>query len=493
MVRIIFRRISDLRLILQSLNAYWTSLTRDGTNKPPRRFIETAVLLTATLISIDGVAQPSAKKVNVASFINGAYPYTPSDAPHNIHDPIDLHLHINAISYQGRFSNDLYIADGSKQKSLFYALAAPATIDAFRIRGVKRGDNSMPRQFTFSVSQSPNQNFQTVATFNTPDSFIDGKDTFYDFSIATEQKITARYLRITVSGFQHNAFWNFDLSADGRFKESVHSQTDFSGIYAIWHWQSIVSMSDLDMVNNQKGTEYGSYLILHQKGMQINGCYVHGRMQTRQDGSSHFEVISEVIGDLTGSVKNNIFRFTRMPTTHNDRRQGAMALAPTGEGIVTGQQNGYFLVMRNSESENAPIKEIMEEGFQSFAASIYRVTHTTSTCEIKGKVRFDSMFFNFDSDKLTSETITALDKVVEAAKAYPEWKFEVIGYTDSIGSAEYNFNLSKQRAASAMRYLVAKGIDAKRLQAKGYGATEFSEAHTNTPHITNRRVAIIQQ
>ena len=46
---------------------------------------------------------------------------------------------------------------------------------------------------------------------------------------------------------------------------------------------------------------------------------------------------------------------------------------------------------------------------------------------------------------------------------------EVSSHTDSKGSDEYNVKLSQKRAESVVVYLTSKGIQADRLQAKGYG------------------------
>ena len=437
----------------------------------------------------------SAELINVASFINGAYSYVPSlEGRKDIHRMEHAQHQLRGISQDGDGNDLFYVSDGSNQKYLYYALTAPANIESFRISGDNRDSHeSMPRRFEFAVSQSPRQNFQTVAVFDTPDSYIFGRDRYYNFAIPAKEKINGHYVRVTVSGFRHNAFWNFNFGAYGQFNQSVQSRTGFNGIYALGHRGSVVSQSDLDMTSRQKGTDYGAYLILNQKGMQVSGCYVHG-MMISNNGSGSFKVISEVIGSLTGTVENNVFRFTRTSAKYNERRNGAMAIAPTGEGITPPERYGHLLVMRGSESkDSAKLRKMDEEGFQSFGVSISSriADHTTATCGITGKVQFDNVYFNFDSSTLTPEDKTALDKVVEAAKAYPGWKFEIIGHTDSIGSIEYNQNLSMQRAKVVVRYLVAQGIDAARLQASGYGATHILES--NVPHSSNRRVEIVQQ
>lgn len=53
----------------------------------------------------------------------------------------------------------------------------------------------------------------------------------------------------------------------------------------------------------------------------------------------------------------------------------------------------------------------------------------------------------------------------------PRLKVEIAGHTDNIGTAAYNMQLSQRRAEAVKDYLVKKGIDPRRITAKGYGKT----------------------
>jgi OOP family OmpA-OmpF porin len=101
--------------------------------------------------------------------------------------------------------------------------------------------------------------------------------------------------------------------------------------------------------------------------------------------------------------------------------------------------------------------------------------------------------FDFDSNKIKSKAHPMLNEVVEAMKRYPEAKVEIQGHTDSVGSAAYNMKLSENRAKAFMEYLVEKGIDPKRLSAKGFGAKK-PIANNNTPEgqAKNRRVHVVR-
>lgn len=79
--------------------------------------------------------------------------------------------------------------------------------------------------------------------------------------------------------------------------------------------------------------------------------------------------------------------------------------------------------------------------------------------------------FAYDSAALTAQAKERLSSVVNALKSAENIDVLIAGHTDSIGSASYNLDLSIQRAKSVKEYLVEHGIDADRLQTKGYGET----------------------
>lgn len=71
--------------------------------------------------------------------------------------------------------------------------------------------------------------------------------------------------------------------------------------------------------------------------------------------------------------------------------------------------------------------------------------------------------FAFDESALLPESYAVLDKAVKLMKDKPEMKVEVSGYTDFVGSSDYNINLSMERANTVRDYMISKGIQEKRL------------------------------
>lgn len=87
----------------------------------------------------------------------------------------------------------------------------------------------------------------------------------------------------------------------------------------------------------------------------------------------------------------------------------------------------------------------------------------------------------------------ALTRVAETLKNNPAWYVRVEGFTDNIGSAQENANLSEQRAQAVKNWLVDHGVGPGRLSARGYGALRpIASNRTGDGRARNRRVEIVR-
>ena len=74
----------------------------------------------------------------------------------------------------------------------------------------------------------------------------------------------------------------------------------------------------------------------------------------------------------------------------------------------------------------------------------------------------------------------------------PEYKLDVIGYTDNVGHVESNLLLSQNRAESVKNYLIKKGIDPARITSEGYGMENpIGDNKTAEGRSKNRRVDFV--
>ena len=105
---------------------------------------------------------------------------------------------------------------------------------------------------------------------------------------------------------------------------------------------------------------------------------------------------------------------------------------------------------------------------------------------------FADAYFEFDEARIGEASYPILDQVVEIMDRYPSVRLEIAAHTDNMGSFEYNMNLSQRRAQSMVDYLVTQGIDAFRLEGKGYGESRpIAPNNTEEGRMTNRRVEFI--
>lgn len=98
---------------------------------------------------------------------------------------------------------------------------------------------------------------------------------------------------------------------------------------------------------------------------------------------------------------------------------------------------------------------------------------------VNEKFVLENIYFGFDSTDIKLQAAAELDKLVQLLIDNPEIKIEMGSHTDSLGSFDYNIDLSRRRAESTMRYLINKGIDSQRLTAKGYGESQPIARNTN--------------
>lgn len=83
----------------------------------------------------------------------------------------------------------------------------------------------------------------------------------------------------------------------------------------------------------------------------------------------------------------------------------------------------------------------------------------------------DTLFTSGKSDLKVGSTVN-LDRLVAFLSSYPDRDVLIEGYTDSIGSDEYNVDLSQRRADSVKSYLMHQGINSQRLSATGRGKSD---------------------
>lgn len=102
---------------------------------------------------------------------------------------------------------------------------------------------------------------------------------------------------------------------------------------------------------------------------------------------------------------------------------------------------------------------------------------------------------HFENNRAVIQPISfrILNTVATVLRDFPNLTIEVQGHTDDRGNDSHNMTLSDARAQAVREYLIAQGIDASRLTARGYGETTPIESNrTASGRAANRRVEFIR-
>jgi outer membrane protein OmpA-like peptidoglycan-associated protein len=99
------------------------------------------------------------------------------------------------------------------------------------------------------------------------------------------------------------------------------------------------------------------------------------------------------------------------------------------------------------------------------------------------------IYFTQDSATLDSVAMATLDSQARWLNSNPRWLLKLQGFADDSGSSAKMEALSQKRADAAMAYLASKGVDPKRMWAKGYGKDrEVRDCTERSCRVQNRRV-----
>ena len=92
--------------------------------------------------------------------------------------------------------------------------------------------------------------------------------------------------------------------------------------------------------------------------------------------------------------------------------------------------------------------------------------------EIGQKLDVDNILFKYNSADIQPQSFSALNLVVQMLRARPALHIRVSGHSDSLGTNDYNFKLSQQRANAVKTYITESGIDPHRIEPVGMGVEE---------------------
>lgn len=234
----------------------------------------------------------------------------------------------------------------------------------------------------------------------------------------------------------------------------------------------ILATKNRGYVTSNRATSLGSYDI-YRFELQKNVTTLNGLVSEKQ---SKIVLPNSKISLIDEDGKEVATQITNSNGGYN------FEVEPLGNYSIVAKKDGYL-------DFELPIITANENSITNIELNQTKAEIVANTIAI------ENIYFDFNKTSIKTESTLSLNKILEVLNANPEMKIAINAHTDSRGSDKYNMILSEKRAQEAKQYLIKKGINSDRLEAKGYGETKpLSNCTTNctdTEFNTDRRVEFI--
>lgn len=294
------------------------------------------------------------------------------------------------------------------------------------------------------------------------------------------------------------------VAEDAKFYFASDAHPGFGGLdlFVVKRASGKTSIENLGEPVNSTGDDFGIFLVRPDRGFLVSN---------REGGKGDDDVYTFVNEDPDLRVVN----YFLAGVTYTPDKVGKLQILPNTrvslidansnimQDYVTGN-DGKFL-FRVYENENYNLIGdldgylVKRQTYTTIGKSVDPKTLTElitnitlDTLVVLDKIellkpfRLENIYFEFDSTRIQPSAEKEMDKLVQLLIDNPDIRIEMGSHTDSVGSNSYNYELSKGRAESTVRYLIDHGISADRLTARGYGEEVPIARNTNPDGTDNK-------
>jgi outer membrane protein OmpA-like peptidoglycan-associated protein len=350
-----------------------------------------------------------------------------------------------------------YLTDGSKKDGwstakghpmpaeFVYELEQESTLETLRVVNTGVEESSFPgvsARFIEVWGLPAAGKFERLANFEAPKNA--------DIDVPLPAGKTYKKVKIVIDSNWGNADYTEVMELDllGK-KGGAPGSFDVSGEYYSPQWQG---------------------LKLKQMGTTIQGCYDFN------DGTFS--------GDIDGRVARVLWQELVVNGKPHSKGSATFVVGPDhnmrGIYFVDGdlEVRGTWDLERAQQPEQAPKCKPPEN---TMAEQLKRT----------GRLVLYGIRFDVNSAVLRKESEKTLNEILDALKHDLSLKLLVEGHTDSTNTDAYNQTLSEQRAKAVVEWLVGKGVQTRKLKAKGFGRTKpVASNNTAQGRALNRRVEL---
>ncbi|GAB5466932.1 MAG: hypothetical protein Kapaf2KO_23680 [Candidatus Kapaibacteriales bacterium] len=155
------------------------------------------------------------------------------------------------------------------------------------------------------------------------------------------------------------------------------------------------------------------------------------------------------------------------------------------------KKNSYSMRKYGSLLYNLEIIDSIKNKKRIQPAPKIEYVKTTIAEKIEKKIndktfkRYNLILFDFNSSEMGSYNQKILEKIKEDIGSSIDYKLYVSGFTDTLGSEDYNLKISESRASNVKEELVKLGIEEERITVIANGETKLPYVHTEIPELRN--------
>lgn len=232
-----------------------------------------------------------------------------------------------------------------------------------------------------------------------------------------------------------------------------------------------VALSDKSMLPNKKIPIYISNLIKLKSDMQYldnttNWMKVSTTYKAK-GGEYYF-----MIGGVEGSKKND-----------SEFKTKIMPFQPSFQYFLLRKLTYYFIDKVSIQKLTVPTPKL---------TNLSVLDSIPLQVKKEDQIIINDVAFAFNSYHLKDTLNQQLDTLASILIKHNEYKIQILGYTDDLGTKKFNNELSTMRAKTIYNYLNRKGVSYERMEYKGLGeCNPFDKNNSEEGRAKNRRVEIL--
>jgi len=236
------------------------------------------------------------------------------------------------------------------------------------------------------------------------------------------------------------------------------------------------------MLNDSISTSSNSDV---SKGNQLNNEIANNGMIDSATNANPGKIIVSNINESSIKQKDSAFQFDNNLSRNLNHdsdvivqniklQNNATSIKQDTNSDVADNENSRLQIEASNKvsNEQTEITKIQKDSIKK--PTVYLTNKFTIE---KGEMT--NVYFDFNKSSLSDSSKLIIDQFISNQKIKPGVKLLVEGFCDDIGTESHNLKLSKSRAVSVIKYLIAKGIDKKIISLIHFGKTFKSLSDTD--------------